>query len=214
VAEKMRGFLSDVKNTCGPGIETATSAGREDLTRPHHDRHHSRARNADDDDDDDDDEDEEEELLSSEDGDEAEGTTGFPFTLRRRGDPAEEWGLPGDANDPRRAPGSCFDGDDDRDGDHDDDDDDDDDDASLDEDASFEVYGEDELCDSEDDEEDDHGGTAARRHAQGGDADSNDNDNDLYEYDPLLTVLDGYKSAAGASDDANGDDEFRVVFHK
>jgi len=201
----MQEFLSDVKSACGPGIETATSAGREDLTRPHHDRHRSRARNADDDDD----EEEEEELLSSEDDEdeaEDEGTTGFPFTLRRRGDPAEEWGLPGEANDPRHAPGSCFDGLDDRDGDHDDPDDPDDpddDDASLDEDASFEVYGEDELCDSEDDEEDDQGS---------GGADSNDNDVD--EYDPLLTVLDDHKSAAGASDDANGDDEFRVVFHK
>src|SRR3546814_8725080 len=60
-------------------------------------------------------------LSSEEDEDEAEdeGTTGFPFTLRRRGDPAEEWGLPGEANDPRRAPGSYFDGLDDRDGDHD-----------------------------------------------------------------------------------------------
>ena len=204
----MREFLSDVKSACGPGIETAISAGREDLTRPQHDRHHSRARNADDDDDDDDDEDEEEELLSSEDDEdeaEDEGTTGFPFTLRRRGDPAEEWGLPGEANDPRRAPGSYFDGLDDRDGDHDDPGDDDDDDPSLDEDASFEVYGEDELCDSEDDEEDDDQGS--------GGADSNDNDYS-YEYDPLLTVLDDHKPAAGASDDANGDDEFRVVFHK
>ncbi len=70
MAEKMRGFLSDVKSACGPGIETATSAGREDLTRPHHDRHRSRARNADDDDDD------EEEEEEREDDDERLGAAG------------------------------------------------------------------------------------------------------------------------------------------
>jgi hypothetical protein len=237
VAERMRLLFDDARDACGPtSVEAAVD--HDDLVRPRDrsraasgdDRRHPWPRRRDDideeeDEDDDDEEDEvscddEDEIeLSSEDNDETEGTTRFPFTLLRRGDPAEEWGLSVGGGPGADGFGQVVNYEDyDQVADYEDDDEDDRDDALE---ESIEVYGEDELYgESDDDElnndhnndhdadEDEDGVNARRRRRRDDDDDRGQDDAARLEYDPLLAPL--FDESASDTSEA---DEFRVVFH-
>jgi hypothetical protein len=239
VAERMRLLFDDARDACGPtSVEAAVD--HDDPVRPRDrsraasgdDRRHPWPRRRDDideeeDEDDDDEEDEvscddEDEIeLSSEDNDETEGTTRFPFTLLRRGEPAEEWGMSVGGGGPGAdGVGQVANYEDyDQVADYEDDDEDDRDDALE---ESIEVYGEDELygeSDDDDDElnndhnndqdadEDEDRGFNARRRLRRDDDDGQD-DAARLEYDPLLAPL--FDESASDTSEA---DEFRVVFH-